>query len=92
MTTLAELLGDTAPLPTTTPLEDRMTDTDDTAGNPILVAAIVVAVLAALAVIVAGIVLGGPWRWAAGAMTAVLIVAIAVPGFIKSDNGNEEER
>ncbi|ACY19880.1 hypothetical protein Gbro_0550 [Gordonia bronchialis DSM 43247] len=52
------------------------------------------AVLAGLAAIVAGIALGGPWRWASGAAVAVGIAAIVAPGFVKDkcDNDIEEKK
>ena len=45
-------------------------------------------VLAGLAAVVAGIALGGPWRWAAGVATALGIAVIVVPGFAKNKSNN----
>ncbi|MCZ0914099.1 hypothetical protein O0V02_17005 [Gordonia amicalis] len=45
--------------------------------------AIAIAVLAGIALIVLGVVYGGSWRWAAGAATLALLVAIVAPGFVK---------
>ena len=56
-----------------------------------LIALIALAVLAGIAAVVAGIVLGGPWRWVSGAAVAVGIAAIIVPGVVdgKGDKGTE---
>ncbi len=53
--------------------------------------AIAAGVLAGIALIVLGVVYGGPWRWAAGAATLALIALIVAPGFVKDkqDNGIE---
>ena len=57
-----------------------------------LIVGITLALVAGLALIIAGVVLGGWWRWAGGAATAVGIAAIVAPGFAKDkqDNGNGE--
>lgn len=56
--------------------------------------AIAMGVLAGIAIIVAGAVLGGPWRWVAGVATLALLAAIVVPGFVKDkpNNGIEGEK
>ncbi len=90
MTSLAERLGQTEPLPTTTPLEDQEKAMDDTGTQSLWIATgIVVAVLAGIAIVIAGIVLGGPWRWAGGGVAALGIAAIVAPGL--TDN-NEKEK
>ncbi|GAC80843.1 hypothetical protein SAMN04488550_0595 [Gordonia malaquae] len=95
MTALAELLGLEAPLPLTTPVEDQedVMETDQSPSRWIA-ALIVLAVLAGIAVVVLGIVYGGPWRWAGDAVAVVGIVAIVVPGLAdrKNDNGIEEKK
>lgn len=55
-----------------------------------LIVGIAFALVAGLALIVAGIVAGGWWRWAGGASTAVGIAAIVVPTLAnsKNDKGN----
>lgn len=89
MTTLAELLGDSEPLPLTTPIEDREDDGMGTESPSHWITALaLLAVLAGLAAVVAGVVLGGPWRWASGAAVAVGIAAIVVPGV--ADQGDKE--
>ena len=92
MTTIAELLGDIAPLPLTKSLEDQEDGMEHQApqGRWITVLAML-SVLAGLAAVVAGIALGGPWRWAAGAAVAVGIAAIIVPGVVdgKGDKGTD---
>ncbi len=95
MTSLADLLGQTE-LPLTVPLEDQMStdDTDTDTAHPLFAAIIAVAVLAGIAVIVAGIVLGGPWRWAGGGVAVIGIAAIVAPAVAdrKDDNDIEAER
>lgn len=54
-------------------------------------ALIALAVLAGLAAVVAGIALGGPWRWASGAAVAVGIAAIVAPGLAKDKCDNDFE-
>ncbi|UZF54057.1 DUF3040 domain-containing protein [Gordonia polyisoprenivorans] len=92
MSTLADLLGDPPPLPTTTPISEETDMADDDTGaarrGALLGALIAAIVLAGIGAIVLGIVLGGVWRWTAGAVTAAGIAAIAVPAFIK----DKEER
>ncbi|NDK90404.1 hypothetical protein GYA93_12565 [Gordonia desulfuricans] len=53
--------------------------------------AIAIAVLAGIALIVLGVVYGGSWRWAGGAATLALLVAIVVPGFVKDKQNNSFE-
>lgn len=90
MTTLADLLGQTEPLPTTTPLEDQEDGMDDTGTQSLWIAALIVlAVLAGIAIVIAGIVLGGPWRWASGGVAALGIAAIVAPGL--TDNKKEKK-
>lgn len=59
-----------------------------------LIVGITLALVAGLALIIAGVVLGGWWRWAGGAATAVGIAAIMLPGYAnsKQHNGNGEEK
>lgn len=91
MTSLAERLGQTEPLPTTTPLEDQEKAMDDTGTQSLWIATgIVVAVLAGIAIVIAGIVLGGPWRWAGGGVAALGIAAIVAPGL--TDNKKEKKK
>ncbi len=47
------------------------------------------AVLTGIAIVIAGIVIGGPWRWAGGGVAALGIAAIVAPGL--TDN-NEKEK
>lgn len=47
--------------------------------------------LASLALIVAGAILGGPWRWVAGAVALALLGVIVVPGFVKDKQDNNCE-
>ena len=95
-TTLAELLGDVTPLPTTKSLEDQEDGMEHQAPQgrwiTVLVVLSVLAGLAAVvAAVVAGIVLGGPWRWAAGVAVVAGIAAIIVPTVTdgKGDKGTE---
>ncbi|MBS4103086.1 DUF3040 domain-containing protein [Tsukamurella paurometabola] len=91
-TTLAELLGDVTPLPTTKSLEDQEDGMEHQAPHGRWISVLVVlSVLAGLAAVVAGIALGGPWRWVSGAAVAVGIAAIIVPGVVdgKGDKGTE---
>ncbi len=53
--------------------------------------AIAIAVLGGIALIVAGVVLGGPWRWAGGVATLALLAAIVVPGFVRDQRDNNFE-
>lgn len=53
--------------------------------------AIAVGVLGGIALIVAGIAWGGPWRWAGGAATILGIALIVVPGFAKGKQDNNVE-
>ncbi|MDJ0454082.1 hypothetical protein [Gordonia amicalis] len=53
--------------------------------------AIAVAVLAFIALNVAGVVLGGPWRLAGRVATLALIAAIVVPGFVRDQRDNNFE-
>lgn len=67
-----------------------MTTAEDRCGA-LLGLAIATGVLAGIALIVAGIVLGGPWRWAAGAATVAFVALIVVPGFVKDKQDNSFE-
>lgn len=91
--TIAELLGDVTPLPTTTPIEDQKEDDmkPQAPQSHWLGALIALAVLAGIAAIVLGVALGGPWRWASGAVVALGIAAIIVPGVVdgKGDKGTD---
>lgn len=78
---------DPPPRPLTTPIEDRCR-TESTAPQGRWIAVlVVVAAAAGVAVIVAGVALGGAWRWAAGAATVALIAAIAVPSLAERPRG-----
>lgn len=90
MSVLAELLGQTEPLTLTTPI-DEQEEPMESEPNRWIAALIVLAVLAGIAVVIAGIVYGGPWRWASGAVAAVGIAAIVGPGFADSKNDNDIE-
>ncbi len=91
MTTLAELLGHEAPLPLTTPIEDQEKDMDDQGPQGRWLAALIVlAVLTGIAIVIAGIVIGGPWRWAGGGVAALGIAAIVAPGL--TDNKKEKKK
>lgn len=96
MTTIAELLGDSEPLPLTTPIEDQKgSDMESQAQQGRWITALVLlAVLAGLAAVVLGIALGGPWRWAAGVAVVAGIAAIIVPTVTdgKGDKGTEEDQ
>lgn len=75
-------------LPTTAPVHDEPVSARHGA---LLGLAIAIAVLGGIALIVAGIVLGGPWRWTAGVATVAFVGVLVVPGFVKDkqDNGIE---
>lgn len=91
MTTLADLLGQTEPLPTTTPLEDQEDAMDDQGPQGRWLAALIgLAVLSGIAVVIAGIALGGPWRWASGGVAVLGIAAIVAPGI--TDNNEKEKK
>lgn len=78
---------DPPPLPLTTPIEDRCRTESTAPQGRWITALVVAAVVAGIAVIVAGIALGGAWRWAAGAATVALIAAIAVPSLADRPRG-----
>ena len=94
--TIAELLGQAPPLPLTTPIEDREDDgmEHQAPHGRWITALVLLAVLAGLAAIAAGVVLGGPWRWVAGAAVVAGIAVIVVPGVVdgKGDKGTEEDQ
>lgn len=95
-TTLAELLNDVTPLPTTKSLEDQEAEMEHQAPQgrwiSVLVVLSVLAGLAAVvAAVVAGIVLGGPWRWVAGAAVVAGIAVIVVPGVVDGKGDKETE-
>lgn len=92
MTALAELLGQEAPLPLTVPVDEQEKPME-TEPSPTrwIAALIVLIVLAGITVAVLGIVLGGPWRWAGGAVAALGTVAIVAPGLADSKNDNDIE-
>ncbi|GAA3042975.1 hypothetical protein GCM10010528_23240 [Gordonia defluvii] len=91
MTSLADLLGQTEPLPLTTPIEDQEEDMDNQGPQGRRLAALIVlAVLAGIAVVIAGIALGGPWRWAGGGVAVLGIAAIVAPGI--TDNNEKEKK
>ncbi len=91
MTTLADLLGQEPPLPLTTPVEDQEKAMDDTGTQGRWLAALIVlAVLAGIAVVIAGIAIGGPWRWASGGVAALGIAAIVAPE--PTDNNEKEKK
>lgn len=52
---------------------------------------IAVGILTGIAVIVAGVAFGGPWRWVAGAATLAFIALIVVPGFVTDKHNNDFE-
>lgn len=56
-----------------------------------LIVGITVALVAGIALIVAGITIGGWWRWAGGVATVAGIAVIATPN-IKHRNTKEENR
>ena len=91
--TIAELLGDTEPLTTTTPIEDREDDgmEHQAPHGRWITALVLLAVLAGLAVVVLGIALGGPWRWVAGAAVVAGIAAIIVPGVVDGKAADDSE-
>lgn len=94
--TIAELLGQAPPLPLTTPIENQK-EADMKPQAPQshwLGALIALAVLAGLAAVVAGIALGGPWRWVAGVAVVAGIAAIIVPTVTdgKGDKETEEDQ
>lgn len=93
--TLAELLGDREPLPLTTPIEDQEDGMEHQAPQSHWITALVLlAVVAGLAAVVAGIALGGPWRWVAGAAVVAGLAAIVVPAVVdrKENKGTEDQR
>ena len=77
------------PLPTTAP---DPVEPPSARHGALLGLAIAVAVLSGIALIVAGIAWGGPWRWAAAVVTVAFVALIVVPGFAKDkqDTGIEE--
>lgn len=56
-----------------------------------ITALVLLAVLAGLAAIAAGVVLGGPWRWVAGAAVVAGIAVIVVPGVVDGKGDNDFE-
>lgn len=96
MSKLAALLGEVEPLPTTRPLPTETSDDMPTRSpHPALITVgIVAAVIAGIALIVAGIAFGGWWRWASAAVTVAGIAVIMLPGYAnsKQHNGNGEEK
>lgn len=56
--------------------------------GPALGLAIALVTLAGIAVIVAGIALGGPWRVAGGVVIALGAAALIAPGFAKDKQDN----
>lgn len=74
-------------LPTTRPIEDQCRVESSAQQGRWIAALVVVAAVAGIAVIIAGIALGGGWRWAAGAATVAGIAAIAVPAITDRPRG-----
>lgn len=78
-------------LPTTTPVEQVE---PTSLGGALLGLVIALAALAGIALIILGILWGGPWRAAGAATTVAGIAAIVGPVFSNSkhDNGNGEKK
>lgn len=56
-----------------------------------LTAGITLVLVAAIALIIAGIALGGGWRWAGGVATATLVVPIAMSNIQRKSQGGDEK-
>lgn len=57
-----------------------------------LTACITLVLVAAIAVIVAGIAFGGGWRWAGGVATAALAAALVLPNLRNINHDKENQK